>query len=156
MTALEFNAKLIKQLKIYSLEREKKIALLSNIPRSSKSADLDLISSDDSEIDELEENNHVENIELADDNLNDELKEKEKRLFEMMNEDDFSGTKPSMNPSQSFSFGCNSVDSFQDFSEFKSSINSIGKPESIKEEDSGTLLNNLLSILYQFWHVYYI
>jgi hypothetical protein len=49
---------------------------------------------------------------------------------------DISESKPLMNHSQSYSFGCNTGHSSQDFSKFKSSINKLGKPESIREEDS--------------------
>ena len=45
-------------------------------------------------------------------------------------------SKPSMNQSQSYSFGCNTGHSSQDFFKFKSSMNKLGKPDSIKEEDS--------------------
>ena len=45
-------------------------------------------------------------------------------------------SKPLMNPSKSFSFGCNIGDSFKNMAEFKSSID--GNQVSIKEEETCT------------------
>jgi hypothetical protein len=46
-------------------------------------------------------------------------------------------SKPLMNPSKSFSFGCGkSGSSLKDFSAFNSSLNNIAKTDAIKEAES--------------------
>jgi hypothetical protein len=50
------------------------------------------------------------------------------------NDDEYGFSKNSITQSHSFSYGCNN-DSFQDFSQFKSSLNEASKQEPIKEEE---------------------
>ena len=62
---------------------------------------------------------------------------KRAQSFNEQDYNQYATPKPTLNYSQSFTYGSHSGDAFQDFSAFKSTINQISKLDTIKEEYQG-------------------